>query len=75
MRELFEKLKKHLEQGEAAVLVTVIATLIGEAFFAWGLRDANIIMIYILGVLVTVLCFKLKDLDRRDGEDRNGRAD
>ena len=26
MRELFEKLKKHLEQGEAAVLVTVIAS-------------------------------------------------
>ena len=37
------------------LLVTVIATLIGEAFFAWGLRDANIIMIYILGVLVTAV--------------------
>ena len=37
------------------LLVTVIATLIGEAFFAWGLRDANIIMIYILGVLATAV--------------------
>ena len=31
------------------------------------------LMSFVLGVLVTVLCFKLKDLDRRDVEDRNGR--
>ena len=33
------------------------------------------LMSFVLGVMVTVLCFKLKDLDRRDVEDRNGRAD
>lgn len=37
------------------LVVTLLSTLIGLAFFAWGLRDANIIMIYILGVLVTAI--------------------
>lgn len=36
-------------------MVTVLATLMGYAFFVAGLRDANIIMIYILGVLVTAI--------------------
>lgn len=37
------------------LLVTALATLIGFAFFAAGLRDANIITIYILGVLITAI--------------------
>lgn len=37
------------------LLITVLATLIGWAFFALGLREANIIIIYILGVLVTTI--------------------
>lgn len=37
------------------LLVTALATLIGFGFFALGLRDANIIIIYILGVLVTAI--------------------
>ncbi len=37
------------------LMVTVLATLMGYAFFVAGLRDANIIMIYILGVLVTAI--------------------
>ncbi len=37
------------------MIVTVLATLIGWAFFALGLREANIIIVYILGVLVTTI--------------------
>ncbi|HIZ16516.1 MAG TPA: sensor histidine kinase KdpD [Firmicutes bacterium] len=35
------------------LIITALATLIGWAFFLLGLREANIIIIYILGVLVT----------------------
>lgn len=35
--------------------VTTLATLIGLVFFSTGLRDANIITVYILGVLITAV--------------------
>ena len=35
--------------------ITALATVIGFAFFTLGLRDANIITIYILGVLITAI--------------------
>ena len=37
------------------LVITLLSTLVGFAFFAVGLRDANIIIIYILGVLVTAI--------------------
>ena len=37
------------------LLVIVLATLVGCIFFAAGLRDANIITVYILGVLITAI--------------------
>lgn len=37
------------------LLVTGLATLIGFVFFYFGIRDANIITVYILGVLVTTI--------------------
>lgn len=37
------------------LLITTLATLIGFVFFASGLRDANIITVYILGVLITAI--------------------
>lgn len=37
------------------LLITALATLIGCLFYTLGLRDANIITIYILGVLVTAI--------------------
>lgn len=37
------------------LLVITLATLIGFVFFEAGLRDANIVIIYILGVLVTAI--------------------
>lgn len=37
------------------MLVVLLATLVGFGFFALGLRDANIITIYILGVLITAV--------------------
>lgn len=37
------------------LLIMALATLIGWAFFTLGLREANIIIIYILGVLVTTI--------------------
>ena len=36
-------------------MITLLSTLVGFVFFAAGLRDANIIIIYILGVLVTAI--------------------
>ena len=36
--------------------VPLAASLIGFLFYSLGLRDANIIIIYILGVLVTTIC-------------------
>ncbi len=36
-------------------LVMILATLLGFVFFAAGLRDANIITIYILGVLIIAI--------------------
>ena len=35
--------------------ITALATVIGFVFFTLGLRDANIITIYILGVLITAI--------------------
>ncbi len=35
--------------------ITALATVIGFAFFTLGLRDANIITVYILGVLITAI--------------------
>ena len=37
------------------LLITIAATLISFAFYIWGLREANIITIYILGVLLTAV--------------------
>ncbi len=37
------------------LLVVALATMIGAAFYAFGIRDANIITIYILGVLITAI--------------------
>lgn len=37
------------------VLIVALATVIGFGFFAAGLRDANIITVYILGVLFTAI--------------------
>ena len=37
------------------LVITALATLIGWAFFSLGLREANIIIIYILGVLITTI--------------------
>lgn len=45
----------HWKDLGKTLLVILIATLIGLAFFAAGLRDANIITIYILGVLITTI--------------------
>lgn len=38
-----------------SLVVVALATLIGFGFFTLGLRDANIIIVYILGVLVTAM--------------------
>ncbi|WP_040197061.1 sensor histidine kinase [Candidatus Soleaferrea massiliensis] len=38
-----------------SILVLIAATLIGCAFFLWGFSEANIITIYILGVLITAV--------------------
>ncbi len=37
------------------LLVVALATMIGAAFYAFGIRDANIVTIYILGVLITAI--------------------
>ncbi len=39
-----------------ALLITVLATAIGTVFYGTGLREANIIIVYLLGVLLTALC-------------------
>ena len=44
-----------LEDLVKTLVITLLSTLVGFAFFAAGLRDANIIIIYILGVLVTAI--------------------
>lgn len=38
-----------------ALLITAAATILACAFFALGLRESNIIMVYILGVLITAI--------------------
>lgn len=35
------------------LLLLLLATLLGQAFFAWGFTEANIIAVYIFGVLLT----------------------